>query len=1048
MSSLIRRCCVLLVPGCTLILAGAAAAAEFRVDLSVRESAGVDRRSEPISGGVPLPKGVFARNQGFALVKEDGSELPCQVSPLVVETDGTLRWVLLDFRDDVAAGATNKYVFRASKPVAGTASPSPAPKPKQVLKVDDTPSEVVVDTGKLRLSVSKTRPFELFDSVNVAGKVVGYPLGGRGQVSYVQMQGRSGWDDKAQWRPKKLVAGPPETVQVHYAGPLRVTIEVTGHFNGDPLRAGYRAWITAWAGSSRVWLKYTLCNSNPDRYTAILAARSAIELRLAEQPENVLLGADRPTRCAGAPAGSDGWIHQGLLLHDAYQDVAGAVKAGSGAKVLWTGNGPKERPAGWIAATGAAGTVFVCDQLFSTNPARRLAVTDGKIILEGIAERFEGPKDQKFKRDRPIGQPWQAEGFWLYDCSHHTSEYLLDFAAPGDPAALDRLAKAARNRLWALAPGEYYSQCQVLGTGRFGTLADEETCYKTWGWTFRPAQVPNRWQPVPGAFVAWEDNHYESEADSVQGLLLMYLRTGQRGWFDLAQAWARYHMDLQAWRTDGWRWKDGAIWFPQGGPQGNRPQRAKWNFQWGPSWGERKDSPDCADLWRLARAKSCYCHYYGSGLADYFCLTGDRDALDAAIDNVEQKDSEFRRSFQFTPHPQAGTPSPVGSIRGFGRGFEVMMRVLQVDPQNQFVRDLCRLSARTLWQSPLLDERGFHCSHIGGGFGGMAAKEISPNVKKWMDKNGIKLTTVGAKVDGLSKGEKNWKVRCMGGTWQHVYIQNGADLYARYFDDEDMRDFVIAFAQLSARYMLSPKCHQTWYYTYFDVPDLGMVFDPWVFDHTDTRDGEGCVHEGWYTRFYPDACAKGYSLTGEKQLLEKAKEFWYYGSKRGYRTKRLSGGKNEVGMFAGHTPPKDDTVLEVSRLLYEASHPRRDDQPPAAVTDLRVKLLEGDRAEIRFTAPADAGGGKVVHYQVKAAELPIVPYQEWDYARDAGKRRNWWRAVNCKGEPAPSPPGTKERFVVSGLPPGDGFYFAVRSFDQSSNRSPMSNVCGKVGREQ
>ena len=76
---------------------------------------------------------------------------------------------------------------------------------------------------------------------------------------------------------------------------------------------------------------------------------------------------------------------------------------------------------------------------------------------------------------------------------------------------------------------------------------------------------------------------------------------------------------------------------------------------------------DCTDLWRAARSKSCYCHYYGSGLADYFCLTGDPDALAAAIDNVEQKDDEFRHFKQYEPGKSA-----VGSIRGFGRGFEVM----------------------------------------------------------------------------------------------------------------------------------------------------------------------------------------------------------------------------------------------------------------------------------------------------------------------------------------------------------------------------------------
>jgi len=240
--------------------------------------------------------------------------------------------------------------------------------------------------------------------------------------------------------------------------------------------------------------------------------------------------------------------------------------------------------------------------------------------------------------------------------------------------------------------------------------------------------------------------------------------------------------------------------------------------------------------------------------------------------------------------------------------------------------------------------------------------------------------------------------------------------------------------------MLSPKCHQTWYYTFFDVPDRGMVFDPWVYEHSDTNDGIGCVHSGWYTRFYPDACAKGYSLTGDGHLIERAKEFWGYGSRRAYQTKAPTCGPDEVGQFLGHTPPKDDTVLEASRLMYEVSHGRSDDQPPTAVSDLSVTLLGDGKAEIRFTAGADAGSGRVVRYQVKASELPVASYEQWDFARDDGKKQNWWRAVNCKGEPAPGKPGAKERFVVTGVPKGKAVHFAIRSFDDSSNLSAISNV--------
>jgi len=994
----------------------AAAARPFEVPLTVQESVGVTRTAEPISGGVPLPKGRFRKGQPFALATADGRAVPCQVTPLVVRPDGTLRWVLLDFQDDVAAGATSRYVLKAEEPSA---------KPPARLTVDETKGGLRIDTGAVRFTIVRGKPFGLFESVTLGGKEV--VSGGR--VTYTQMFGREGWNDKSPWKEREFVAGPPERVEIVYSGPMRVTIEVAGKFKDDPLGAGYRAAITAWAGSSRVYVRHSLCNSNPDRRTAILVDHSEISLNVQHSDTRTLLGAGNPLEVRPDAVAA---VRQGLR-HDLPDPKVPAARATAANETLWTGGTGDDLPAGWIVA--GRPPVFVCDRLLATNPARGLSVNAQLLSLEGICWRFIGTPDQRGRRP---SLPRQARGFWLYDCSHHSSEYLFDFVPPAEPAACDDLAKAARNRLWVLAPGSYYSDCEVLGTGPFGTRADEMAVYRKWGWSWDEKQVPHDADPHPGAFVGWEDNHYESEADSVQALILQYLRTGERGWFDRAQGWARYHTDLQAWRTDGWRWKDGGIWFPQGGPQGNKRVREDWNFQWGPDWGDRKGNPDCHDLWRHAQAKSCYCHFYGSGLADWFCLTGDRDALAAAVDDVEQKADEWRHFRQFEP----GT-SAIASIRGFGRGFEVAMRVLMADPTNEYIEGVCHLAARTLRQSPLLDERGFHPARLGGGFGGMKAKELSPPIRQWMADHGITFTTKGDTVDTLTRGDRTWPAVAFGGTWQHVYIQNGADLYARTFDDDDMRDFVIAFAQMSRRFMLSPKCHQTWYYTNFDVPDLGLVFDPWRWEHAGTRDGEGCVHSGWYTRFYPDACAKGFSWTGERPLLEQARAFWHYGSKRRYRTKNLFAGPNEVGMFASHNPPKDDQVLSTARLFHAWAHPRADGQPPAAVTDLEVRLLGGGKAEVRFTAPSHAGGGRAARYQVKAARLPIKPYEEWHVPTDRGKARNWWMAVNLEGEPAPSRAGAAERFTVTGVPAveeGGPVYFAVRTFDDAWNRSAMSNV--------
>jgi hypothetical protein len=403
------------------------------------------------------------------------------------------------------------------------------------------------------------------------------------------------------------------------------------------------------------------------------------------------------------------------------------------------------------------------------------------------------------------------------------------------------------------------------------------------------------------------------------------------------------------------------------------------------------------------------------------------------VDLAEQKNSEFRKHRQFTPGK-----TTISDTRGFGRGFYVITHLLEAVPENAFVRDLAKLCRDVLWQCPNLDDRGFAPSHLGTGFGGFDLKrDLPPEMRTFMDQEGIRIDDKGWLTDRTGA---RWPVVCLGGTWQHFYVAAAAERYARLFGDEDMADFAEAFGRFAARHLLSRQCKQTPYYAFMDVPTLGEAWDPWLFEpaHTATRDGEGCEHDGYYTRFFPDAIAMAYRRAGATSLLERAREFWHYGSKRGYHTKQLSAGWDAVGAFAGHRPPKDDTVLSASRMFYEWSHPRRDTEPPARVGDLSVAETEGGRLRVSFTAPADRGGGRVARYQMKCAPLPIVDYDEFDFARDRGVKRNFWRAANVEGEPAPSAPGRRESFEISGGAGAAPLYFVVAAYDDANNRGPPS----------
>ena len=72
-----------------------------------------------------------------------------------------------------------------------------------------------------------------------------------------------------------------------------------------------------------------------------------------------------------------------------------------------------------------------------------------------------------------------------------------------------------------------------------GTLADEKNAYQSWGWTWRVDQEPVV-APDPEFVVGSVDVHDETEGDDLWQNLMMYRRTGLRGYWDRAVGWADF----------------------------------------------------------------------------------------------------------------------------------------------------------------------------------------------------------------------------------------------------------------------------------------------------------------------------------------------------------------------------------------------------------------------------------------------------------------------------------------------------------------------------
>ena len=115
-----------------------------------------------------------------------------------------------------------------------------------------------------------------------------------------------------------------------------------------------------------------------------------------------------------------------------------------------------------------------------------------------------------------------------------------------------------------------------------------------------------------------------------------------------------------------------------------------------------------------------------------------------------------------------------------------------------------------------------------------------------------------------------------------------------------------------------------------------------------------------------------------------------------------------------------------------------DTTPPSTVSDLACTEPTSSSIRLTWTAPGDDGDlGQARQYDVRYAETSIDDAPSWDCA------------YSCNGEPTPLPAGSSETFVVSGLSPGTGYYFAIRTIDEAVNWSDLSNSpsCGTLGEE-
>lgn len=267
------------------------------VELVLVASEPSQRTCEPVTCGLPCPRGWLHDPTRLALMDAEGIAAPLQTRVLERWPDGSVRWLLLDWQATVPGSTCYSLAIDDGSEHASIRDP---------LRIAQTADRVTVETGKARFEVAVGGWFPL------TGSVAGVPIEASGIV-----------------RDEAGAAYLPEirSVCLEESGPLRASVRVTGGFSTVPRRelAEFEMFLHFFAGSATVRISLTIRNPRRAHHPGglwDLGSGGAIYLR--EAALRFCVGQREPERIRYSPEpGSPQRTCRSTL--EIYQDSSGGA---------------------------------------------------------------------------------------------------------------------------------------------------------------------------------------------------------------------------------------------------------------------------------------------------------------------------------------------------------------------------------------------------------------------------------------------------------------------------------------------------------------------------------------------------------------------------------------------------------------------------------------------------------------------------------------------------------------------------------------------------
>jgi hypothetical protein len=837
------------------------------------------RMKEPVTSGVPLSESLgITDTSDLILLDSQNNAVPAQFTVLsryggeVKDDAKPIRWVLLDFQADVPAGSSSTYRLT----LVGNRNAPPAPK----LDVQESAAEILVDTGETRFTIDK-KSFKLLDTVtskDAEGKsrtvLEQFADGG---IRFVDSEG------------KAYTAAEPETITVEEEGPLRTVIYARGNLKAldgsyfapsvhksleyprfyQPYEHSfvyYSCRMHFYAGKPFVRIFFTLENNGANGRTNPEQNYSPIQMVTFQSLDLVFNTPGKDTtivRSENRPYSVFKEQHF-TLLQDWSENLSDTRKntlEPSYAKGPYFIEGLNDAAMGSsgfthpgdLEVTGKDGVIRVGLRHFSQNFPKKFVVDKESVRIglwpeEGYypycrSEDFPEPKFDAYCR-----KAGRDAGVYLFDAGRHkTHEFVLSFEQASDEQAQRRLAQFVEQPLFAKASSKWYADSGAFGPipstalhpkndaslaeafTRYERLQDAlvETKASETGFSMkdlRTANPPYWVYPAQNRYFGWmnfgdflwniggpSSLHY----DWPYVHLVNYLRTGNRSFFDLGVETTKHRYDIDQYHGNRTDTRGNEIWL------NNR------------SFYESDAHADPTFETRSISRVSPFSHVWNGGLSLYYLMTGDKRALEAAMDNADAVVDFFKAK------PDNNDCSPA-ELRLESWPILLLIHAYRVSGKAEYLQTAERIGAKRMLQR---EQTAGGIGYFGGG--GNTCSEV--------DKTEQSLTMYMYTIEPLIK--------------LHMETQR-----------DELGDLLIRMADFSRdTLMLGATANSKGQY----LPMHSCYF--WKESDPMCTDGRPSIIQ---TTFFPDLFAYVYKITGKTAYLDLARKAFtdsmlYFGQKGG-----------------------------------------------------------------------------------------------------------------------------------------------------------------------